>query len=659
MTKKHIFKRAHNNFLLFTNELSENLNRLRGHELDKYEIKGIIFEINNSVLRHRPILKKAIEETSKWKEVIEKELVNFIEFKNKNLETLTESDLEELDRRVRQLEIYLTLLEEDINDYKIDLEAIEEVYGEHLQFQEVGSPFFFLLDKKALENIEKYNQHVRGYLFNQQISVCSSVVTRKLDYKFLTDLNSLWKYSNTPVVDQEGSLVGFLIGPGKLDDEFGALIYQQSEVSLSTIRRIYDYIVAPNLLTREEKTDEEKKLDLLNEIPIVLPIVPFNYLVPDVVIAYCKKKEFDLSNELLKFLQQPGKIIFVPISKIEKGDRKLIITSDVIRENGELLPNFDLKKNNDISKLLLSNEHVVVKDIFGEKVGVAHSIISHPRKGHFLIVRKEVLTTDFYATIYDLLSYGDESSSLESFEPEEKKWRLLLNLSREYNKSEAEVAEAEFLKKVLIEKNTGILPHDVENANYVLYSIGNVRIMGDTLQVAYLAPALEIQNVFDLEGKIVENVKGKELGVVYTLTISEKPSLLIWSKIDLVLISSFISEDPMKLLKEKKDFIDNLAISIGKHLSLAPQVALRPDNVIAFMNLIGKINSYNQINEIMERFEPSVIELSRIISIDKQRILVDITEEEIIKERGVTEIVQEQREPEYVTSPDYYLRQRE
>ncbi len=674
LTKKHIFKRAHYNFLLFTNELSENLNRLRGHEIDKYEVKGIIYEINNSVLRHRPIIKKAIEETKKWKECVLKEKEKFEKFREENNDQLSESDKEELKRRIRLLEIYVELLEEDINDYKTDLRAIEEVYGEHLQFQELEVPFFSDLSDIALRNIEQYNQYIRGAIFEKKLNVCSSVITRKLDYKFLAELNSLWKYSGNVVVDKEGELIGFVVGPGKLNDEYGAIIYTQREISQTMARRIFDYVIAPNILGGITKSDEEKKQTLLNEIPKVFPTVNYNYLVPEVIIEYCKKKEFDLSQELLKFLRQEGRIIFVPLINIEKGERRIIVNRDIIRETGELLPNFDLKKSNDITRLLVNNEETELIDIFDRVIGYAKSVVSHPKKGYFLIVKRDQLPTSFYATIYDLLYTDLEKSSLEQIDAEEKKWRLLFNLSREYEKSEAEVGEPEFLKKILIEKNTGVLPQDIDNAIFDLYSIGNIRIVGDKLQVSYLTPPFEVQQVFDVDGKIVENVKGKELGVVFSIKLTGKPELLIWSKINLLIIASFISDEPVKLIKEHKDFIDSLAISIGQYLSLAPQVALRPDNVLSFMNLIGKINSYKEIEEIMKKFDPTSIDILRVISIDNQRILVDVADIETEKIAASGEEIQEgslrqevsieqgpeenREEEEYVASPDYYLKQR-
>ncbi|UJG44666.1 MAG: hypothetical protein K9W46_05670 [Candidatus Heimdallarchaeum endolithica] len=654
LCRKHIFKRAHNNFLLFTNELSENLNRLRGKELDKFEVKGIIYEINNSVLRHRPILQKAIEETKKWLERVKEEKELFLKFKEENISALSDKEKDELKRKIRQLDIYIALLEEDLNDFEIDLKALDEVYGSHLEYQEMVSPLFSDLNTSVLKNLEKYNRFVRAMKFEEKITVCSSVVTRNLDYAAIKKLNSLWNYINTPAVSQDNELIGFVIGPGKLNEDFGVLVYKQTEVSLSTARRVYDYFVAPNLLIKKVETDEEKKLELLNEIPVVLPTVPFNYLVPDVLTNYCMKKGFDLSQDLLKYLKQPEKILFVPIDAFERGDRKIHIKTETVQEGGEILPNFDLKKSNNINKILLENDKVIVQDIFNNEIGQAYSLISHPRKGHFLIVKLNQLPTEFYARIYDLLSNLEEDYTFADSSDDDKKWKLLLNLSREYEKSEADIEDPSLLKKILVEKNTGILPHEVENEQYVLFSIGTLRIIGNNIQVAFCVPSFSIDSIFDLEGKVVENVKGKEIGVIYTVIIEKEPSLLIWSKIDLLLIASFISDNPVKLLKERKDFVDNLAISIGKYLSLAPQVALRPDNVIAFLNLIGKINTYDETIETIEKFEPAKFSLERVISIDDNKVLIDVTDKDLIKLEE-TQPEREESEESFVASPDYYL----
>ncbi|MHA1515615.1 MAG: hypothetical protein ACTSPF_08780, partial [Candidatus Heimdallarchaeaceae archaeon] len=77
VSTEHLYKNTHNNFLLFNNELSENINRLRRQVTDKKELKGIIYDINERVLRHRPILRKAAQDTLRWKVIIQQEKENF------------------------------------------------------------------------------------------------------------------------------------------------------------------------------------------------------------------------------------------------------------------------------------------------------------------------------------------------------------------------------------------------------------------------------------------------------------------------------------------------------------------------------------------------------------------------------------------------------
>ena len=188
--------------------------------------------------------------------------------------------------------------------------------------------------------------------------------------------------------------------------------------------------------------------------------------------------------------------------------------------------------------------------------------------------------------------------------------------------------------------------------------MGNVRQIGNMIQVSYGAPSFELNEIFDLEGKVVENVKGTEIGIVYNLQLLEKPFLYLWTSIDLLLIASFISDRPASLFEKDQNFIDNLAISIGKQLSIAPQVALRPDIVMTFMNLIGKIENLTQMKETMEKFNPKTIELSRIISVDKRKILADISDKEIMEEIYTDfEVGDTKDENRFVTSPDYYLKE--
>jgi len=140
--------------------------------------------------------------------------------------------------------------------------------------------------------------------------------------------------------------------------------------------------------------------------------------------------------------------------------------------------------------------------------------------------------------------------------------------------------------------------------------------------------------------------------------LKEKPVLNLWTSIDLLLIASFINTRPTSLFENDQNFIDNLAISIGKQLSIAPQVALRPDIVMTFMNLIGKINTIEEMQETMAKFNPKSIDLGRIISVDKRKILADISDQEIMDDIYTDiEVGETDSERKYVTSPDYYLRE--
>ena len=60
----------------------------------------------------------------------------------------------------------------------------------------------------------------------------------------------------------------------------------------------------------------------------------------------------------------------------------------------------------------------------------------------------------------------------------------------------------------------------------------------------------------------------------------------------------------------------------------------------------------------MEKFNPKTIELSRIISVDKRKILADISDEEIMEEIITDiEVGDAEDESRFVTSPDYYLKE--
>ncbi len=669
ISQEHLFKRTHNNFLLYNNELSENISRLRRNEVTKNELKGIIYDINERVLKHRPILIKAVQDTKKWKKTIAREIENILNFKEANKKRISGKQLEALDRKIRQIHIYEELLDEDIHDYNNDLEATNVIYGEHLLYQEITTPYFNDLSSDNIEKIQKYGEVGSTLHYKPSLDILSSTETSQLDYSLISELKSYWNLTGHPVIDEQKDLVGFLVGPGFHKQNFGIIVNQQHEISLSMIRRIYDYIISPRLpsatISPEEhqelskQSELQKKIYLLNELPRVIPNISFTHLIPDTILEYCKRSDIKLSDELRTVLLQPENNLFVPIEFIKKSPREVNVESNKIVQAGSLLPFFDPTTNINISSHILKNENVKVKDIFGNELGIGHSIISHPGKGYFLVVLKEFISNEFYAKLYDIV-YGETkiiTNEKEKLPVEEKKWRLIFNLSREYNISEGKIEDPEFLKKVMIEKNTGVLPEDIENAKFVLYSLGNVRILSNTLQINFGAPCFELSNIFELEGKIVENVQGKEIGVVYTLQILEKTILYLWTSIDLLLIASFVSDNPHKLLSTDENFIDNLAISIGKHMSVAPQTALRPDNVMTFFNLIGKISSYEQMKEIMNNFKPTQIEFSRIISVEKRKILVDISEEELLEINSTDESSSSQEDVEqYVTSPEYYLK---
>ena len=94
-------------------------------------------------------------------------------------------------------------------------------------------------------------------------------------------------------------------------------------------------------------------------------------------------------------------------------------------------------------------------------------------------------------------------------------------------------------------------------------------------------------------------------------------------------------------------------------MSIAPQVALRPDMVMTFMNLIGKISKIEEIEETMSKFKPRTIDLGRVITVEKQKILADISDKEIMDE--IASDIEEgdvDEDKRFVASPDYYLREK-
>jgi len=191
VSTEHLYKNTHNNFLLFNNELSENINRLRGLVTDKKELKGIIYDINERVLRHRPILRKAAQDTLRWKVIIQQEKENFRIFKEKNIDEFSEAKIYELTRKIKQLEIYEELLDEDINDYATDLDALDVIYGEHLQFQEIVTPYFKDLTLETENRIQKYSEIISTLQFRNQLTVATSASSREIDYQLLSEYSSI------------------------------------------------------------------------------------------------------------------------------------------------------------------------------------------------------------------------------------------------------------------------------------------------------------------------------------------------------------------------------------------------------------------------------------------------------------------------------------
>ena len=659
VNREHLYKNTHNNFLLFNNELSENINRLRRMITDKKELKGIIYDINERVIRHRPILKKAAQDSLRWKVIIQQEREKFRLFLEVNKDKISQAQKDDINRRIRQLEIYEELLDDDINDYSKDLDAMDQIYGEHLRFQEIITPYFKDLSLNTEVRIQRYSEIISSTQLKQKLSVTTSASSREIDYQVLSELKALWRYSGKPVIDDQKDLVGFVVGPGQFNEEFGIIVKQQREISLSMIRRIFDNIVSPSGREAEIETELEKKDFLLNELPKTIPQMTFTYLVPEAVIEYCRRIDSPLSQELKDVITQTENYLFVPNSSIEKTAREIKVDSQSIIKNGEILPFFNPTESNVVEQRINEGEEIIVRNIFNQRLGRAHSVIYHPMKGYFLVVEKKHISLNLYKQIHDIYHQDEETGPLfmSPLTSIEKRDKIIKEFAEEYNRSEEDIQEIEMMKRILVEKNTGILPNTVENSKFILYSLGNTRIVGNSIQISFGATSFELNDIFDLEGKVVENVKGTEIGVVYNLQLKNKPLLNIWTSIDLLLIASFINDRPAALFENDHNFIDNLAISIGKKLSIAPQVALRPDIVMTFMNLIGKINNLEEMQETMEKFNPKNIELSRIISVDKRKILADISDEEIMDDIYTDiEIGETEDERRYVTSPDYYLR---
>ncbi len=657
VSKDHLFKNTHNNFLLFNNELSENINRLRRLATDKPELKGIIFEINDRVLRNRPILRKAAQDTLKWKMEILQEKERFALFYEVNKESLTQKQKEIMNRDMKQFDIYEELLDDDINDYTRDIDAMDQIYGDHLRFQEIVTPYFKDLAIDIETKIQKYSEVVSFQQMRNKVSIATSTETKDLDYMVMSELRTLWKFTGKPVVDEQNDLVGFLIGPAKLNEQYGILILQQQEISLSMVRRIYDNVL-PLKESERKETEEEKKEYILKELTDTLPQVPFNFLIPETIFEYCTKKNVELAEELKKVMRQPDNYLFVPLESISKTQREIRIKNENILLNGDLLPYYNPTESNNFINLLTEKQDLKIKNMFNHIIGTANSVIYHPSKGYFLVSRRLNLSEFLFDFIYDFLYANDANDETKILSANKKKI-VIEELSKEFGMSEKDIENPELLKKILVEKNTGILPDMVESSRYDLYSVGNTKIMSDYILLDCGAQKFTISDVFDIRGKVVENVKGTELGVIHNLELKEKPVLNLWTSIDLLLIASFIDANPEKLFEKDKNFIDNLAISIAKLMSIAPQVALRPDMVMTFMNLIGRISKIEEIEETMAKFKPRTIDLGRIITVDKQKILADISDKEILDE--IASDIEEgdvDKDKRFVASPDYYLREK-
>ncbi|MCK4896613.1 MAG: hypothetical protein KAS47_07380, partial [Candidatus Heimdallarchaeota archaeon] len=397
---------------------------------------------------------------------------------------------------------------------------------------------------------------------------------------------------------------------------------------------------------------------ILNELVDTLPQVPFSFLIPDTIIEYCNRKNLELTAEIKKVMRQPDNYLFVTLESTSKTQREIRITNENILLSGELLPYYNPTESNNFTSFLTEKQDIKIKNVFNQIVGIANSVIYHPSKGYFLVSKRLNLSDDLFDFIHDFLFATDSISATEILSVDKKKV-VIKELSKEFGMSAKDIENPELLKKILVEKNTGILPDTVESSKYDLYSVGNLKIVSDHILLDYGAQKFSITDVFNIQGKVVENVKGTELGVIHNLELKEKPVLNLWTSIDLLLIASFVDSNPEKLFEKDTNFVDNLAISIAKLMSIAPQVALRPDMVMTFMNLIGKISKIEEIEETMSKFKPRTIDLGRVITVEKQKILADISDKEIMDE--IASDIEEgdvDEDKRFVASPDYYLREK-
>ncbi len=662
--KDHIFKRNQMNLDLFNNELSENLNRLRNRDLKKNDLWFAIEGIRDRVLKLKDIFNLAIEETKRWQSIVKREHGRFLEFESNHQYQLTEVQKDNLSRKIRELEIYIELLEKDEIDYSLNITSIDELYGDHLQYQELVSAYFSDISPLALKRIEFYKKHFLELFKYSPLALASSSFTSKVDYAIVKKLKDLWEVAGKPIVDTEDELIGFVVGSGKNDENFGLIALDQSEMSLSLTERIYDHVIAPIVHSTRDLSSDDKKKYILREIPTTLRNMPFNFTIPQVILEYCKKINADLNDELKKILNPPLKYTFIELNDIVEISDKVIVKKKEELKNGVLAPYFDVMYNNKLNKLLQERGKIELYDIFHRIVGIVETIVYHPSKGYFLVVKKSQLTDEFYAKMYDFLITTSPSfsstDSLNRLTKEEKKWRLFMNLSREYNTNESEIEKPEFVSKILFKNNAGILPITITNLHYSLYPLGNIKLLDDRLFLTFGASHFSYLEVFDLKGKIVENIKGTEIGFLYTTKFTGKPAITVWTNIDIKTIASFVNDNPEEILEKDPDFIDNLAIAVEKYTGYPPKIALRPDILLSFVNLVGKISDIEKLDEIIKKFKPINIELSRIIMIDENRILADITTEEDKKELEKQENkenddIANRMIEEFVASPDYYL----
>ncbi|MHA1221834.1 MAG: hypothetical protein ACTSP3_00975 [Candidatus Heimdallarchaeaceae archaeon] len=411
-----------------------------------------------------------------------------------NQYNLTEKQKIELDRKIRQLQIYEELLDDDINDYAKDLDAMDEIYGEHLRFQEIITPYFKELSFEIEERIQNYSEVISSLQFRKKIGISQHYFPKELDYQLIAELKSLWRFSGRPVIDEQNDLVGLLVGPGQFGDQYGIIVRQQQEISLSMIRRIYDYIVAPD--EQKDISEEDKKLYLLNEIIKKFPQLPLAFLIPQNIIKYSQSINRPLSEELVNVMTQPERFLFIPIEFVTKSSRNLLIKSEKIVQNGEILPYFNPNEANMIFELIQSKENTDIIDLYGKILGKALTVVYHPNKGYFLVMKRDNPCLEFFEKV------------------------VVKKLCEEYQLPQEEIESPTFLKKVLIEKNTGILPNEVENSKFQLISLGNVRVISDVLQINFGSPVFQISDIFELEGKVVENVKGTEIVIYFLLLLS-------------------------------------------------------------------------------------------------------------------------------------------